>query len=176
MPVPTQARSINVKLRGIHSPVPSSVSWRRRPNIVCKGARESAAMSGRLLICSSSSISDAGTRSVWRSVSNRSSRGNGTSATSGIIASEAMIATRAINIRRVGCLHTTIASTTIVRNSAVDRAASNMTGPALSSQTHMARTLIGELRGHSLLRTKDLDRLCRPRQNRGAVNHGKKFG
>ena len=68
-----------------------------------------------------------------------SSRGKGASATRGIIVNDERRATRAIRSRRAGWRQNKIASTTKLRNNAVDTVASKRMRLMRSSQTHMRR-------------------------------------
>ena len=179
MPIPTQARSINVKLRGNHRLSPAACRadrcreerMQRRARARCRNGWSDAGLF---------ELEDQRRRAEGRSgrrVSSRSSRGKGASATSGIIARDAKSAIACDQEPHawVACRPTSQAQPEL-RKSAVDRVASNKTGPALSSHTHMPRTFAEEPLSTSRIQTGRISpvRVVRG-EDRGASQHGKKI-
>ena len=82
---------------------------------------------------------DGGSKSARRIKPSTSTRGSGNTATKGTIAREASNDERTMSSRREGWRQSSIAKTTTLRKSPVERAASNRMRLTRSSHTHMAK-------------------------------------
>ena len=143
---PNHARSINVRLRGSHRPASRSCSCRSSTRKSVGDLLGTTATGGLFDFFEFLDHRNRKEVGSGRSVSSRSSRGNGTSATSGIIARDA-ISRDARDQKPAGRLpaHQHGQHDQASETVAVDRVASNKTDAARSSHTHMARSSVEEL-------------------------------